>query len=87
MYLTHFSRVSDVARLGAELLRRIDALVALTEAAPGEGVARKEAIHASLVHYLLADAPPQSRELLEPILSEDMELNAQGLAWWLDHRE
>jgi hydroxyacylglutathione hydrolase len=87
MYLTHFSRVRDVALLGADLLRRIDAFVALAEAAPGEGPARKEAIHASLVKYLLDDAPPQSRALLAPILSEDMELNAQGLAWWLDHRE
>jgi hydroxyacylglutathione hydrolase len=87
MYLTHFSRVGDVAHLGVDLLRRIDAIVALAEAAPGEGVARKEAIHASLVQYLLGEAPQERRKLLAPILSEDMELNAQGLAWWLEHRE
>jgi hydroxyacylglutathione hydrolase len=86
MYLSHFSRVGDVPHLGADLLRQIDAFAALTEAAPGAGIARKDAIHASLVQYLLAEAPPQCRALLEPILSEDMELNAQGLAWWLDHR-
>ena len=86
MYLTHFSRVDDVARLGADLLRRIDAFVALAEAAPGEGKARKEAIHASIERYLLAEAPPESREWLKPVLEDDMELAAQGLACWLEQR-
>jgi glyoxylase-like metal-dependent hydrolase (beta-lactamase superfamily II) len=86
MYLTHFSRVDDVERLSVDLLRRIDAFVALTEAAPGEGKARKEAIHASLERYLLAEAPPESREWLKPVLEGDMELDAQGLACWVENR-
>ena len=86
MYLTHFSRVEDVARLGNELLRRIDDFVALAEAAPGTGTARKAAIHSAIKHYLLAEVPVACRKESEPVLEVDMELNAQGLAWWLEHR-
>ncbi|MDR2093055.1 MAG: MBL fold metallo-hydrolase [Azoarcus sp.] len=87
MYLTHFSRVDEVARLSVDLLRRIDAFVSLAEAAPGEGKARKEAIHASIERYLLAEAPAGSREWLKPVLTVDMELDAQGLAYWLEQRQ
>jgi hydroxyacylglutathione hydrolase len=86
MYLTHFSRIDDVARLGADLLRRIDAFASLAEAAPGEGKARKEAIHARIERYLLSEAPAESHEWLKPVLAVDMELDAQGLAWWREHR-
>jgi hydroxyacylglutathione hydrolase len=86
MYLTHFSRVDDVERLSVDLLRRIDAFVSLAEAAPGEGKARKEAIHASIERYLLAEAPAESREWLKPVLAVDMDLDAQGLAFWIEQR-
>jgi hydroxyacylglutathione hydrolase len=86
MYLTHFSRVDDVPRLGAELLRRIDAFTSLAEAAPGEGKALKEAIHARIEHYLLSEAPAESREWLKPVLAVDMELDAQGLAYWIEQK-
>jgi hydroxyacylglutathione hydrolase len=86
MYLTHFSRVVGVERLGEQLLRRIDDFAALAEAAPGTGKARKEAIHAAIERYLLAEVPATSRKGLKPILKIDMELNAQGLAMWLERR-
>jgi hydroxyacylglutathione hydrolase len=86
MYLTHFSRVDGVERLGEQLLRRIDDFVALTEAAPGTGEARKQAIHAALNRYLLDEAPAVSRERLEPVLQMDMDLSAQGLAMWIERR-
>ncbi|MDR1228998.1 MAG: MBL fold metallo-hydrolase [Azoarcus sp.] len=87
IYLTHFSRIDDVERLSVDLLRRIDAFVSLAEAAPGEGKARKDAIHASIERYLLAEAPVESRAWLKPVLAADMELDAQGLACWLDQRQ
>ena len=34
MYLTHYGRVGDIGRLGAELLDGIDRLVALGQATP-----------------------------------------------------
>ncbi|MDR0563772.1 MAG: MBL fold metallo-hydrolase [Azoarcus sp.] len=86
MYLTHFSRVDGVQAQGEQLLRRIDDFVALAEAAPGEGTARKDAIHAAIKRYLLDEAPISSQEALTFVLNVDMELNAQGLAWWIEHR-
>jgi len=86
IYLTHFSRVDDVDRLGVELVQRIDALVALAEAAPGEGEARKNAIRAAIEREFLKDAEAEIRQRLPEVLRVDLELNAQGLAWWLEHR-
>jgi hydroxyacylglutathione hydrolase len=86
MYLTHFSRVDGVERLGEQLLRRIDDFVALAEAAPGTGKARKEAIHEAIKRYLLDEVPATHREKLKPILKMDTGLNAQGLAMWLERR-
>jgi hydroxyacylglutathione hydrolase len=86
MCLTHFSRVDGVQGLGEQVLRRIDDFVALAEAAPGTGKARKEAIRTALGRYLLAEVPAASRKRLERMLKMDMELNAQGLAMWLERR-
>jgi len=90
MYLTHFSRVDDIDRQGELLLRRIDDFVALAEAAPGEGEARKRAIQAALQNYFMAESPAAKKvdaAWLAPVLEVDLDLNAQGLAWWLEHRE
>ena len=86
MYLTHYSRVDGVERLGTELLRRIDEFAAMAKAAPGTGKARKEAIHAAIEHYLLAEVPGAGKDG-KTVLKVDMELNAQGLAWWVEHLE
>ncbi|MDR2165681.1 MAG: MBL fold metallo-hydrolase [Zoogloeaceae bacterium] len=86
MYLTHFSRVGEVERLGADLLRRVDAIVALAEAAPGTGQARRKAIREGLSRYLFDEAHAVSPECAARILEVDMDLNAQGLLWWLEHR-
>ncbi|MDR3323531.1 MAG: MBL fold metallo-hydrolase [Zoogloeaceae bacterium] len=90
MYLTHFSRiggsVETVARLGADLLRRVETLVTLAETAPGTGDARQSALHARLFSFACAEAPDLSPERLAHILKTDLELNAQGLRWWLEHR-
>ena len=86
MYLTHFSRVDNVERLGGQLLRRIDDFVALAEAAPGTGEDRKEAIHEAIERYMLAEAFAMSGEGVASVLSEDMELNAQGLSMWVERR-
>ena len=87
MYLTHFSRIDDVERHGQELLDRIDAFVRLAESAPGTGTERKDAIHAAIERHLLEEISAKNRGKLKHILNVDMELNAQGLAWWLEHRE
>jgi glyoxylase-like metal-dependent hydrolase (beta-lactamase superfamily II) len=91
MYVTHYGPIGrdadDVARLGAQLRGQIDAMVAIGRAAPAGG-----GRHAALRHELAELYLERLREhgcalgearLLE-LLAIDIELNAQGLAAWLD---
>ncbi len=87
MYLTHYGRVTDVPRLGALLLQLLDRTVALAERlrdAPDRHAALKHALlglyTASLAeHGCLLDDDDVAR-----LLTIDIELNAQGIAVWLD---
>lgn len=87
MYLTHFGRVRDVARLGTLLLDLLQALVALgrrTPPGPGRHQALKQGqldiFCTSLAAHGCAHTPAEVAELL----AIDIELNAQGMAIWLD---
>ncbi|ATE60970.1 MBL fold metallo-hydrolase [Thauera sinica] len=90
MYLAHFSRVTEVERLGADLHRLIDTMVAVAQAARGEGVARHVEILAGLEQVVREETARQSWALSEDdaleLLRMDLELNAQGLGEWLDSR-
>lgn len=87
MYLTHYGRVEHVERLAADLHQQIDAMVRLARAADGQ-----DDRHATLVETLTdlyagraaAHGWTQGREALVQLLHMDIELNAQGLAVWLD---
>ena len=87
MYLTHYGRVEDVERLATELHTQIDAMVALARAAAGQPD-RHAALMASLagLYHERAQAHgwTRGREALRQLLAMDIELNAQGLAIWLD---
>lgn len=87
MYLTHYGRVEDVERLAADLHAQIDAMVALTRAA-AEQPDRHAALVASLTDLYAERARAHGwthgREALCQLLAMDIELNAQGLAIWLD---
>src|SRR5690606_38600056 len=88
MYLTHYSRDTDVPRLAADLHRLIDAMVAVAQAARGDGVARHVEILAGLEQVMREEADRQKWALDEEqtleLLRMDLELNAQGLGVWLD---
>jgi len=88
MYLTHYSRVTDVQRLGADLHRLIETMVAVAQAARGDGVARHVEILAGLEQVIREEAGRQNWALDEEqtleLLRMDLELNAQGLGVWLD---
>lgn len=88
MYLTHYSRVTDVARLGGDLHRLIDTMVAVAHAARGDGVARHVEILAGLEQIVREEAERQGWTLHEArifeLLQMDLTLNAQGLGIWLD---
>lgn len=88
LYLTHFSRVGDVQRLGSDLHRLIEAHLAVAEREQDSGPDREARILAGLWALMETEAirqgwrlaPEQWRE----VLGMDLELNAQGLDYWLD---
>ena len=88
MYLTHYGRVEDVQRLGADLIEQIDGMVRIARAA---AQASSEDLHArltaALADYFLARAGEHGSALSEAqardVLAVDFELNAQGLEVWL----
>ncbi len=90
IYLTHYSRVGNVAQLGADLHRRLDAMVACAEQSAGSGARRHDELKAALTKYLLAELRahgcPLPQERMMEIWETDIELNAQGLEVWLDSR-
>jgi len=89
VYLTHFSRVSETPRLGGDLHRLIDAHVAVAERERAAGPDREARILAGLWALMDDEAERQGwrleREQWREVLQSDIELNAQGLHYWLDH--
>jgi len=87
-YLTHFGRVSDLPRLAVDLHALLDAFVRIAVAAPGQGEARHARIAGDLEDLLMARLREHgvglSDAVLRGLLAHDVELNAQGLAVWLD---
>lgn len=88
MYLTHYSRVGEAQQKGADLLRHLDALVALAKSEKDGGAERHQRIKREMTAYLLNQIRTHGcllpeAELLE-IWETDLELNAQGLCVWLD---
>lgn len=86
MYLTHYSRVRDLPRLSSLLFEQIDAMVALAlplKDHPQRHTALVGALEdlyrGQLQRHGVADVEAQLRGL-----ALDIELNAQGLAVWLD---
>ncbi|MBP5992189.1 MAG: MBL fold metallo-hydrolase [Piscinibacter sp.] len=87
MYLTHYSRVRDVQRLGASLLEQLARLVAIGRGlknAPDRHEALKRALLAEYVAITAAHGCRFSEAELTRLLGVDLELNAQGMGVWLD---
>lgn len=89
VFLTHYSRVRDVARLAAELHRAVRDYVAIA-LAHADDPERARRLHAEIFAYHSGalDAhgyrgPPAQRHAL---LDEDVALNVQGLVAWLERR-
>jgi glyoxylase-like metal-dependent hydrolase (beta-lactamase superfamily II) len=89
VYLTHYGRVGDVAKLANDLHQQIDAMVALARDADGRAD-RHGILVAALTDLYARRAEAhgwtKGRDALRELLGMDIELNAQGLAVWLDHR-
>ncbi len=88
IYLTHYGQVRDIPKLGADLLRRLDAMVAIGEQARHAGEQAQELIHQGLKTYLLAEARAHGCTLSDQAVLElwavDLELDAQGIVIWLN---
>ena len=88
MFLTHYGRVTEPERLGADLHRLLETMVAVAQAARGDGVARHVEILAGLEQVMREACARQIWALNEEdtleLLRMDLELNAQGLGVWLD---
>lgn len=87
MYLTHYGRVEGTARLAQELHAQIDAMVAIAQRCNGEPQRHHLLVDALGALYVarlrLQGSPLDASEVLR-VLAMDIELNAQGLACWLD---
>jgi len=89
MYLMHFSRVTDVPRLGESLKRQIRELASLAQrsAAAADPAAAIRAGMGDLWRELAArHGCPLPAERVLDLLAGDLELNTQGLLAWLGRR-
>jgi len=88
VYVTHFGQVRDLERLAADLHRLIDAHAELGRAWRSAGEKRHARLKEGIAALVLAERERQgwrlSTEETLRIFALDIELNAQGLAAWLD---
>lgn len=88
IYVTHYSKVTDIPRLAADLHRLLREHERVGMEAKDLGEARSEAMREGLVRVALEERKRQgwnvSEEKVLEILGHDIELNAQGLGDWLD---
>jgi glyoxylase-like metal-dependent hydrolase (beta-lactamase superfamily II) len=89
MYLMHYSRVTDVPRLGESLKAQIRELTRIAERAAGAPDPEAR-IRAGMLELWLRLARSQgcalSDEAITRLLEGDLELNTQGLLVWLERR-
>jgi glyoxylase-like metal-dependent hydrolase (beta-lactamase superfamily II) len=87
IYLTHYGRVTGVPRLGALLLSLLEETVTLSRAladAPDRHQALKAGLLALYTRSLADNGWTPGETPLCELLAVDIELNAQGIACWLD---
>jgi len=87
MLLTHYSRVTEVERLAADLRRQTGELAALGRAADGtpDRAARlRQGVRELVLGWVRDHETPLAAERVDELLAVDVELNAQGLESWLD---
>ncbi|MDR3055363.1 MAG: MBL fold metallo-hydrolase [Zoogloeaceae bacterium] len=89
LYLPHYGQAQNVPQLGADLLRRLDAIVTLARREYDEEAASTR-LRQALTDYLFSEARahgcPLDDAALKDILGMDIELNVQGLTHWLNTR-
>ncbi len=90
LYLTHYSRVSDLPRLARDMHQRLDDFVEIAMRHANEPD-RTAAMRRSMFHYLTdalrAHGFHADDDRLHALLDMDIELNTMGMEYWLDHRQ
>ena len=87
IYVTHYGRVGGVPRLAALLLGQLDEMVAFartTSPGPDRHAALMRGLEAIHLKSLRAHGVTLSDARIRELLGLDLELNAQGIAIWLD---
>lgn len=88
VFLTHYSRVTEVARLAADMHACLNAYVGIARNCAGQGEQRgacmQNLMHAYLVKRVREHGCTLDQATVDLWLGMDVELNAQGLAVWLD---
>jgi len=88
LYVTHFGRLTDPQALAADLHRLVEAHAELAERHRRAGAERKRLLIEGVTSLVLAERErqgwPLPREKALEVFALDIELNAQGLEFWLD---
>ena len=90
VFITHYGRVGEARRLGAELLLQIDAMCELAERARGAAdrhAALTQGLATLFAERLRAHGCELAGTRIAELLAIDVELNAQGLAVWMARAE
>jgi glyoxylase-like metal-dependent hydrolase (beta-lactamase superfamily II) len=90
LYLTHYSRVSDLDRLAADMHAGIDDFAAIAMAHKDDsdrGAKIQDDLERYLVERLLAHGYQGDHDAMRSVLDVDIVLNAQGLVSWLERLE
>ncbi|MFN8090738.1 MAG: MBL fold metallo-hydrolase [Vicinamibacteria bacterium] len=90
MILTHYSRVTEVERLAADLHRETDELVALgrsVDGRPDRATRLRAGVRELFRGWVRDHGAPLPPERVDELLALDVELNAQGLEVWLDREK
>lgn len=87
LYLTHYSRVTDLPRLADDMHKRIDDFVEIATRHASE-TRRTNAMQASMFSYLKGELRKHGFSaddaILHTLLDTDVALNTMGLEHWLD---
>ncbi len=88
IYLTHYSRVTDLARLADDMHRRIDDFVAIARELANDNN-RTESMRETMFSYFAESLEKHGfvadEDRLHAILDLDVELNTMGIEFWLDN--
>jgi len=87
IYVTHYGRVGEVPRLATLLLGQLEEMVAFartTSRGPDRHAELMRGLEAIHLRSLRAHGVTLSEERIRELLALDLELNAQGIAIWLD---